>query len=126
MGKTVTNIIEMILGAVLISLSLIYLISQYFALQSLIDIISQDIINDSGIYQQYSLVDMVQVSDEELCATIMGYREYPIMVDENLILANEYDYKKILEYVKAGQYTKEYNYDDDRKIIMIRYSYLDL
>jgi hypothetical protein len=124
MREVYVNIIEIILGAVLIGLGLLYLGAQSSTLQSLVDKISQDLINDRSIYKQYTRANIDQVSDGDLCAAIMGYREIPLMIDEYMIYVGDYDYKKIFTYIKTGHYKKEYIYDDSRTITMIRYSYI--
>lgn len=126
MRNTVTNIIELLIGAILMGLALVYLTSQYRALFNLTDIITQETIRDSSVFQQFSDISIKQISYEEVYAAIMGYREYPIMVDDKLIPENGYDYELYFSYVKKGLYNKEYRFDDKRKIIMIIYSFISV
>lgn len=126
MRNTVTNIIELLIGAILMGLALVYLTSQYRALSNLTDIITQETIRDSSVFQQFSDISIKQISYEEVYAAIMGYREYPIMVDDKLIPENGYDYELYFSYVKKGLYNKEYRFDDQRKIIMIIYSFISV
>ncbi len=125
MRNTVTNVIELLIGGILIGLGLLYLSSQYKALSRLTEIISKDIIEDNKLYPQYSFTNTNQVTDGELYSAIMGPREYPIMVDENPIPANGHDYGLYFTYIKTGDYKKEYYYDESRNIIMVVYSYLN-
>lgn len=124
MRNSVTNVIELLIGAILIGLGLLYLTSQYKALSRLTDIITQETIEDSNVFQQYSDITIKQISNDEVYAAIMGYREYPIMVDDNLIPQNGQDYELYFSYIKNGIYIKKYQYDSNRNILMIVFSHL--
>jgi hypothetical protein len=119
MRNAVTNIIELLIGALLIGISLLCLASQYRALSNLTDIVTVRTLADSNVFQQYNLITLDQLSDEELYAAIMGYREYPIMVDGNIIPITGHDYDDYISYIRDGIYNKEYQYDLKRNIIMI-------
>jgi hypothetical protein len=125
MRTAVANIIELLIGAILIGIGLLYLTSQYRALTRLTNTISQESIKDNKVFAQYNVVSIESFNDKEVYAAIMGYREYSIMVDENLIPADGHDYELYLTYVKLGKYRKDYRYSIDRHIIMIVYSFLD-
>lgn len=125
MRDSVVHIIEAILGAFLIGLGLIYLQSQQEALRRLTDIINQHIIEDKKVYQQYNVVDINLVSDKEVYAALMGYREYPIMIDDNIVPLNGREYDLYFTYIKKGYYKKEYKYEANRRIAMILYTYVN-
>ncbi|CUH93234.1 hypothetical protein [Herbinix luporum] len=125
MDKAVTNIFEILIGAILFSLGLLYLVWHYQSLSNLSEYISQKIIEDDKIIRQYKLGED-KVKDLEVYGAIMGYREYPIMVDGKLIPTNENDYDLYFSYIKKGYYKKDYLYDDNRCIIMVLYSYLSI
>lgn len=124
MRNSVTNLVEMLIGSILICLGLIYLISQYRALSRLTDNISKEIIQDRSVGQQYSSYTLDKVTDSEIYAAIMGHREYPILIDGKLIPINRQDYEIYFSYIKDGIYEKGYRYDTNRNIIMIVYSHL--
>ena len=123
MHKNVTHIIEMLIGAIIIGLGLLYLSSQYRALSRLTDVLSQETIKDNNVLQQYNNTDILQVTDKDVYATIIGYREYPIMVDTNVVPLIGKDYGLYFSYVSNGNYKKDYRYDADRNIIMILFTY---
>lgn len=124
MRNSVINIIDILLGAFLLGLGLLYLLSQYTALSRLTDIISLQTIEDNNVYQQFNLTTIDQVYDEEVYATIMGYREHPIIVDGHVIPINGHDYELYFTYLKDGYYKKEYEYEVGRHIVMIQYTYI--
>ena len=122
MREAISNIIEMIIGLVIIGLGLIYLIFQYNAISRLSDSIIKKVTGDKSFFQQYNSVDINTVTEEEIYAAIMGYREYPIMVNGSLIPPDGQDYNVYFSNIKKGLYNKEYRYDDNRNITMIIYS----
>ena len=81
MRNSVVHVIELLLGALLLGLGLLYLESQYRALSRLSDATTLSKIEDKHIFEQCGLTDINQVSDKEVYAAIAGYRQYPIMVD---------------------------------------------
>jgi len=123
MRNTVQNVIEMLTGAILIGLGLIYLAYQYKSISKLTDRLTQEITEDKNIIKQSNTVAIDKVTGEEICAAIMGYRDYPIMVDGYLIPIDGYDFEAYFSYIKDGIYKKQYNYNDNRKITMIIYTY---
>ncbi|TAH70328.1 MAG: hypothetical protein EWM47_05595 [Anaerolineaceae bacterium] len=123
MQNTVTNVIELLIGAILMGLGLLYLASQYRALSYLTDLISQDTYEDRNVLQQFNEINIDRISDDEIYAAIMGCREYPIMIDDNLIPLNEHDYDLYFTYVRDGYYKKEYQYEANKRIVLILYSY---
>ncbi len=126
MRNTIIHLIELIIGALLIGLGLLYLTSQSRSLSHLTDIITLHTLENNNVYQQYNLVNTMEVSDEEVCATIMGYREYPIMVDDNMVPLYGYDYELYFSYIRDGYYMKEYQYEAGRRIVMILYTYMGM
>jgi hypothetical protein len=95
-------------------------------LTGLRDIISLQIIEDKKVYQQYYPATTMLISDEDLYASLMGYREYPIMIDDNIIPLKGQDYELYFTYIRTGSYRKEYQYDAYRNIEMIVYTYMGL
>ena len=126
MQNSVIKIFELLLGALLIGLGLLYMMSHHNVLACLADAISLKTIEDINIYQQYSDANIKQITDEEVCGVIMGYREYPIMVDDNLVPLNGNDYTLYFTYLRDGYYKKEYQYDANRHIVMLLYTYMDM
>jgi len=115
---------EMLIGAVLFGLSLIYLMTHYKALSGLTNLLTEEAIKDNSAIQQYNSNALDQVNHAEIYAAIMGYREYPIMVDDNLIPVNGDEYELYFSYIKNGLYKKQYQYDANRNIEMIVYSFM--
>ncbi|NLO08286.1 MAG: hypothetical protein GX129_00220 [Clostridiales bacterium] len=124
MRNSVINVVELILGALLIGLGLLYLMTQYRSLTQLTDIITMQAVGGDRVYQQYNLANTMEVADEEVYAAIMGYKEYPIMVDDKLIPLNGHDYELYFSYIRDGYYKKDYRYERDRQIVMVLYTYM--
>lgn len=124
MRDSVIHVVELILGALLIGLGLLYLVSQQRSLSELTDLVTEQIIEDKNIYQQFNLMDINQASDKEVYAAIMGYREYPIMVNGFVIPSEGYDYELYFSHIRKGTYRKEYQYETNRRIAMIIYTYI--
>ncbi|MDD4112758.1 MAG: hypothetical protein PHC56_06970 [Herbinix sp.] len=127
MRCSIIHVIELILGALLLGLGLIYLTSQQKALTRLTDNITILVIEDNNVYQQYNMTNTNEVSDIEVYAAIMGYRDFPIMVDDNIVPLNGHDYELYFSYVRDGNYyNKEYLYDVNRHVSMIIYTYMGM
>lgn len=124
--NAVTSVMEFLLGAILLCLGLLYLETQYKDLSILTSAIAGERIKDSKVLQQYNHVNINQVLDEELYAIIMGYRQYPIMIDEYIVPFNGYDYELYFTYIRDGYYIKEYQYESDRSAVIIRYIYMGM
>lgn len=125
MRNSVIHVIELILGALLLGIGLLYLASQHRALSRLTDIIALRRVEDNNVFQQYNITNINQVSDEEVYASIMGYREYPIMIDDNIVPVNGYDYALYFSYIKDGNYKKEYQYNESKgSIKLIQYNHI--
>ena len=119
MRSSVLNVIEVLIGAILTCLGLIYLMTQYKALSKMTDMLNEKIIEDHKIIQQYNPNTEEHATHSEIIAAIIGYREYPIMVNNNLIPVDGKDYDLYFSYIRNGLYKKGYKFDDNRKITMI-------
>lgn len=117
------HIFEMIAGAVLLGMGLLYLSSQYRIMDRLSETVKKEIIQEEDIYQQYHDIHLNQVSKEELYALIMGYREYPIVIDGTAIYPDDMENEAYIPLIKDGQYKKEYVYDANHNITKIVFSY---
>lgn len=127
MQRSVTHIIEIIVGAILIGLGLLYLSSQYRVLSNLTDIVTLNITEDTKVIQQYDNANILHVSDKDVYTAIMGYRDYPIMVDDNVVIPLiGQDFDVYFSYIKEGRYIKDYSYNEDRNIVMILFLYQGL
>jgi len=124
MRNSVINVMEMLTGTIIFGLGLIYLAYQYEALSGLTERLTEKSTEDKNVIQQYNINTMGNVTHAEIYAAIMGYREYPIMVDNNIIPAAGSDYELYFSYIKKGLYKKQYKYDENRNIEIILYSYL--
>lgn len=123
MRYTLSNLSEIILGAIIFCLGLLYLTSQDRTTERLIDIVIERELEEDKLYQQQNEVDMGQVADEELYALVMGYREYPITIDGNVIPADGVDYESYFTLIREGYYTKQYVYDGQHHIYQIVFTY---
>lgn len=123
MRQSIIHIIEMILGAGILALGLFYLVFQNRSTDKLIDEVNKRVINEESLYLQSGTMNSNQISDDELIAMIIGYREYPIIIDSHLIAVDGIEYAEYLSYVRSGIYTKTYIFDADHNIIQVVYSY---
>ncbi len=126
MRNTVIHALEMIFGAILLVSGLFYLMQREKSLDILIDAISEKIIGTDNLRQEYNATDLSRISDEALCAIVMGYREYPITIDGMLMEEEEHDYESYFRLIKAGYYQKGYQYDSEHKIKQVDYEYMGL
>ncbi|NLL73642.1 MAG: hypothetical protein GX237_08965 [Clostridiales bacterium] len=123
MQKAFSHITEILIGTILIGLGFVYLTLQFRALSHLTDIITYKIIEDGNLFGQYNDIKLDYVTDKDLYAILMGYREYPIRIDSNLVPISGQDYQLYFSYIKEGNYIKDYKYDEDGHIIMIEFTY---
>lgn len=123
MKNALKNFLEIVIGSILISLSLLYLLTQYKSLSNLTDLMKQKVIEDNRVFQQQTINESY-IDDDELYATIMGYRECPIIIDGNVVPVIGHDYKDYITFIRKGCYEKKYHYDADRKLIMVVYSHV--
>lgn len=126
MRLSVINILELVIGAILLGAGLLYLTSQYRAVDHLSDIVNEKVLGNDEIYQQYQYIEISQVPDEQLYAFIMGYREYPIMIDGVTMSVDETDFERYLSLVKEGIYKKSYKCDSNNNIEKILFTYSGL
>ena len=127
MRNSLIYVIELTIGALFLGLGLLYLVSQYKALSRLTNTITLQTIEDNKAYRQYNITNSNEVSDIEVYAAIMGYRDYPIMVDEHIVPLNGHDYELYFSYVRDGNYyNKKYLYDTNRHISMILFTYIGM
>lgn len=124
MRNSILNVIEMIIGVILFGLGLIFLISNQKALSKVTKKINIEIIEKENLIMQSNVVDTEIALHTEIIAAIMGYKDYPIMVDNNVIPSNGQDYEKYFSYVKNGYYEKTYKLDEERNIEMIIYTFI--
>jgi hypothetical protein len=117
------NIFDIIVGAILLGLGLLYLISQYRVTKELTDKANDIVLENNELYQQYSNIDGNLISDDELYAITMGYREYPIVIDGITIATDNDNYEYNLTLIKDGFYKKSYECNAENEILRIIYSY---
>lgn len=123
MRHILSNSIEIILGAIILGLGLLHLTSQARTTDRLIETVLERELEEDKLYQQRQEVDLGQVADEELYALVMGYREYPITIDGNVIPADGVDYESYFTLIREGYYTKQYVYDGQHHIYQIVFTY---
>jgi hypothetical protein len=63
------------------------------------------------------------VSEDELYAIIMGYREYPIVIDGQIIDTDGNDYEYYFSLIRDGFYRKNYSYDTNHKVVQVIFTY---
>lgn len=117
MRNTVITTIIMILGAFLTCLGLIYLKSQVETTNLLVEKVTNEVSGgNDNVYQQSSDANRSVVTEEELYAMIMGYREYPIIINGNKIDPEGEDFDTYITYITDGSYIKTYGYNSYREI----------
>ena len=123
MHRISTEIYELVIGSIILGLGLIYLTFLLCSSDRLIKIAEEEVLDNEALYQQYSTVDIMLVTSYEIYATIMGTRDYPIIIDNKKIEVEGNDYNLYFSYIKEGTYKKTYNYDRYRNILQIIYQY---
>lgn len=124
MGNSVTSVMEITVGGLLVICGIIYLSMQSRNLEQFTSITMSNIIEDENIFQLYHDFDRNSITSDELYAVLIGYREYPIVIDGITIRTDGCDLEYYTSLIQAGRYKKEYQYDSNSKIELIRYSYL--
>lgn len=123
MNISENNMVDIFIGAILLGLGLLYLTTQYNAVDRLTRIADEMELGSENIYQQYNDDNITQISDEELYTIMIGYRDYPISIDGTVIAPGDIDYTKYLSIIKDGFYSKSYLYNSSNEIIQIVYTY---
>jgi len=126
MHRAAVNLYEMLAGALIFGLGLLFLTYQSRMTESLIKLTMEEVLEEGYIYQQYNTVDLSFVSGQELYAIIMANRELPIVIDGRLIEPEDTDYDLYFSLIKEGLYRKSYSYDADRNIAQVIYEYAGL
>ncbi len=124
MQSTVIHFLEMMVGAILLALGIIYLTIQAKSIEQMNNLISNHLMENEEIFQQENDNDINRISDGELYAIIMGYREYPIMIDGNLIEPEGTEYEKYLSYIQEGYYIKSYLFDSFHYIKQLVFTHI--
>lgn len=123
MHRATVKAYEMVIGAVIFGLGLLYLNSQSKAADRLVRLAKEELLKERDLYRQYSDIDINLVSCEELYAAVMGERTLSIAIDGMLIKPDSNDYEQYFSYIKAGRYRKSYGYDDNHNIMQVIYEY---
>jgi len=123
MKHNVAHGLEMIIGAIIFVLSMVFLLSNERILNRLITTVNNSAVDDEDLYQQYSNPDKNLITSEELYAMVIGYREYPIMINGFLIDSNGTEYENYILLIKNGDYSRSYSYDLERNIRSVNYTY---
>lgn len=113
----------MIIGAVIFALGMVFLLSNEVTLNKLTDIVNDKVIESGKILQQKNDIDIHLIPDEELYATVIGYREYPITIDGTVIEKEDTEYENYVALIKDGYYMKSYNYDTAHNICSVIFTY---
>lgn len=124
MNNGVEHTLEIIIGTTLFVLAMIVLTSQKRELNRLTDLVQENLIRRDTIYQQEKEIDSLYVSHTHLYAIMMGYREYPIVIEDVLVEANDTDYETIISLIKEGNYEKHYEFNEYHEIQSICFRYI--
>lgn len=116
----------MIFGVILLAFGLLYLFGQERSLNRLIDTVNDKVVETKDIYQQDNDVKTNIVTDENLYAIVMGYREYPITIDGTEISKEGIDYDYYFTLIKSGSYQKSYDFDAVHNITKVNYTYIGI
>jgi hypothetical protein len=121
------HLIELICGIILLAFGLIHLFGQEKALNRLIATVNNDIVRTEGIAAQGLDAVMMNaniISDEMLYAIVMGYREYPIIINGTEIATDGMEYEYYFTLIKAGSYQRSYVFDEMHNIRKVNYTYI--
>lgn len=117
------HLLELLLIIFFFGAGMLFLNGEYTATKKLIDAISSQVLKEDYLYQQHNTLTTDNVSDEELCALIMGYRDYPMIIDGVTMNPEEEKPEDYLMLVKSGYYRKSYRRDANNNITQIIYTY---
>ena len=117
------HIIEMAVGALILGLGLLYLTALDRSTGQLIDNVMGQTIEQKDLYEQSYDISTDAVTDNELYAIIMGYRDYPIIIDGSIIPPDGMDYPAYFLLIRIGTYQKSYLYDSNHNIMRIVFTY---
>lgn len=123
MYKAAVNVYEIVIGAVIFGLGLIYLSYQSNATARFIMLANEELLEEGELYRQYNEIDINIVTCEELYAVVMGERALPISIDGRIIEPDGNDYELYFSYIRAGTYKKSYSYDAGHNIVQVIYEY---
>lgn len=126
MRNSYIHMMEMIFAVILFAFGLIYLHEQEKSLNHLINMVNDEVIETKDIYQQRNEIDLNVLSDENLYAIIMGYREYPIIINKTEISMDGTDYDYYFTLIKEGNYQRSYEYDAVHNIIKVIYTHMGI
>lgn len=126
MNNAVEHMLEIIIGVILFVLAMIYLTSQNTDLNCLTDLVQENLIERDTIYQQEADSYPLFVTHTHLYAIMMGYREYPIMIEGRLLEANNSDYEEIISLIKEGNYEKHYEFNEYHEIQSVIFKYIGI
>lgn len=126
MRNSLIHVMEMIFGVILLAFGLIYLYEQEKSLNRLINIVNNEVVETNDIYQQSNDINENIISDENLVAIVMGYREYPITINEIEIDVDGMDYDYYFTLIKSGSYQRSYEFDAAHNIINVNYTYMGI
>ena len=126
MKNAVSNVFEMILGAIVFTLGMMFLLSNERTLYEFTGIVNATNTQSEDLYEQNNDTDLFLTSDEELHAIVIGYREYPITIDGTVIEKDGDEYEQYITLIKDGYYRKSYDYDTTHNISSVRYTYQGL
>lgn len=118
-----TNVLEIVMGAILLGLGLLYLMSQYSAEMKLIHIAMSNELETTDVYQQVNDTDSNFVSGSELLTVLIGYRDYPVVVDGKTVNPEDVNYEEYISLVKDGYYSKSYEYNTSHEICKVIYTH---
>ncbi len=117
------NIFEILIGAILLGLGLLFLKSQYTLEKNLISIALSHELETLDIFQQTDYADN-KVSDNELLAVLIGYRDYSVIIDGRTVHQEEVVYEDYISFVREGYYMKNYEYNAKHEISKVIYTYI--
>lgn len=118
------HLLELLIIIFIFGAGMLFLSNEYAVTKKLTDAFSSQILDEDYLYQQYNTLTTDNVSDEELCAVIMGYREYPMIIDGVIMKTNDENLEDYLDLIQPGYYKKSYQTDSNHEITNIIYTYL--
>lgn len=123
MKNAAGHVFEMIIGAIVFALGMVFLLANEELVNKLTDNVNDAVIDNKELYQQDYRTDINLITDEELCAIVIGYREYPITIDGTVIHKENIEYEDYVALITEGYYIRSYDFDTAHNICGVIFTY---
>ena len=120
------HLIEVIFGGLLLITGISYLSVQSRAIDHMSELVLKSMLIDKAIYQQANVSNINVITDEQLIAVVMGYREYPISIDGTTLTIEQNDFDTYLPFIQDGYYSKSYEFDINNDIKKVIFTFIGI